>query len=61
MELMQIVEDHVFLHSPEIQEQIKQSEDDIKSGKYAEFNANEIDKMLDWLHSEDRGEDDVMD
>jgi hypothetical protein len=53
MELMQIVEDHIFLHSPEIQEQIKQSEDDIKSGKYVEFNANEIDKMLDWLHCSD--------
>lgn len=52
LELMQIVEDHVFLHSPEIQEQIKQSEDDIKSGRYVEFDANEIDKMLDWLHSE---------
>jgi hypothetical protein len=52
LELMQIVEDHIFLHSPEIQEQIKQSEDGIKSGRYVEFNANEIDKMLDWLHSE---------
>jgi len=52
MEFMQIVEDQVFLHSPKIQEQIKQSEDDIKSGRCVEFNANEIDKMLDWLHSE---------
>ena len=44
-------EDHVFLYSSEIQEQIKQSEDDIKSGKYVEFNADKIDEMLDWLHS----------
>ena len=26
--LMQVIEDHIFLHSPEIQEQIEQSEED---------------------------------
>jgi PHD/YefM family antitoxin component YafN of YafNO toxin-antitoxin module len=51
MELMQIIEDHVFLHSPEILGQIKQSEDDIKSGRYVEFDADQVDEMLDWLHS----------
>jgi hypothetical protein len=40
---------HIFLHSPEIQEQIRQSEDDLKSGRYVKFDANEIDKMLNWL------------
>ena len=52
-ELMQIIEDHVFLHSPEIQEQIRQSEEDIKAGRYMEFKANEIDKMLEWLDAEE--------
>jgi len=51
MELMQIIEGHVFLHSPEILRQIKQSEDDIKSGRYVEFDADQVDEMLDWLHS----------
>ena len=46
MEFMQIVEDQVFLHSPEIQEQIKQSEDDIKSGRYMKFDANKIDELI---------------
>jgi PHD/YefM family antitoxin component YafN of YafNO toxin-antitoxin module len=49
-ELMQIVEDYNFLHSPEIQEQIRQSEEDIKAGKYTEFEGTEISKTLDWLH-----------
>jgi hypothetical protein len=44
-------EDRVFLYSPEIQEQIKQSEDDIKSGRYVEFDTDQIDEMLDWLHN----------
>jgi len=44
-----IVEDHIFLHSPEIQEQIRQSEEDIKAGRYVEFKASEIDKLLEWL------------
>ncbi len=28
-ELMQVIEDHIFLHNPEIQDQIRQSEEDI--------------------------------
>ena len=52
-ELVQIVEDHIFLHSPEIQEQIRQSEEDIKAGKYIEFKADEIDKLLEWLDEEE--------
>ncbi len=55
VELMQIVEDHIFLHSPEIQEQIKQSEDDLASGRYMEFDSGKIDEMLDWLHRVDFG------
>lgn len=49
-ELMQIVEDHVFLHSPEIQEQIRESEEDIKAGRYMKVKGSEIDKLLEWLH-----------
>ncbi|MEK7400706.1 MAG: hypothetical protein AAB116_27490 [Candidatus Poribacteria bacterium] len=55
IELMQIIEDHLFLHAPEIQEQIRQSEDDIKSGRYMKFDTNKIDEMIDWLHCGDRG------
>ena len=49
-QLMQVIEDHIFLHSPEIQEQIRHSEEDIKAGRYMEFKASEIDKLLEWLH-----------
>ena len=52
-ELMQVIEDHIFLHSPEIQEQIRQSEEDIKAGRYVEFEASEIGKLLEWLNSEE--------
>jgi len=52
-ELMQVIEDHIFLHSPEIQEQIKQSEEDIKAGRYMKVKGSEIDKLLEWL---DEGE-----
>ena len=48
--LRMMIEDHIFLHSPEIQEQIRQSEEDIKAGRYMEFKASEIDKLLEWLH-----------
>ncbi len=49
-ELIQVIEDHIFLYSPEIQEQIRQSEEDIKAGRYVQFKASEIDKLLEWLH-----------
>ena len=49
-ELMQVIEDHIFLHSPEIQEQIRQSEEDIKAGRYIKAKGSEIDKLLEWLH-----------
>ena len=52
-ELVQVIEDHIFLHSPEIQEQIRQSEEDIKAGKYMEFKADEIGKLLEWLDEEE--------
>jgi len=48
--LMQVIEDHVFLHSPEIQEQIRQSEEDIKAGRYMKVDGNDIGKLLEWLH-----------
>jgi hypothetical protein len=47
------IEDHIFFHSPKIQEQIKQSEDDIASGRYMEFDSDKIDEMLSWLHCGD--------
>ncbi|MFC1718065.1 hypothetical protein ACFL6S_30670 [Candidatus Poribacteria bacterium] len=50
----QKVRDHIFSHSPEIQEQIRQSEKDIKAGRYVQFKASEIDKLLKWL---DEGEE----
>ena len=52
-ELVQIIEGHIFLHSPEIQEQIRQSEEDIKAGRYMEFKTDEIDKLLGWLDEEE--------
>jgi len=52
-ELIQVIEDYIFFHSPEIQEQIKQSEEDIKAGRYMEFRASEIDKLLEWLDAEE--------
>ncbi len=52
--LRMMIEDHIFLHSPEIQEQIRQSEEDIKAGRYVQFKANEIDKLLEWLDEEEK-------
>ena len=48
------IEDHIFLHSPEIQEQIRESEEDIKAGRYMKFKATEIDKLLEWLDAEEK-------
>ena len=45
-----MIEDQIFFHSPEIQEQIRQSEEDIKAGRYVEFKASGIDKLIEWLH-----------
>ncbi len=53
-QLMQVIEDHIFLHSPEIQEQIRQSEEDIKAGKYMKVKGNEVDKLLEWLDEEEK-------
>ena len=52
-ELMQVIEDHIFFHSPEIQEQIRQSEEDIKAGRYVEFGGSEVDRLLEWLNKEE--------
>jgi hypothetical protein len=52
-ELIQVIEDYVFFHSPEIQEQIRQSEEDIKAGRYMEFRASEINELLGWLDEEE--------
>lgn len=53
-ELMQVIEDYIFFHSPEIQEQIRQSEEDIKAGRYVEFEGSEVDRLLEWLHKVDK-------
>lgn len=52
-ELMQVIEDHIFLHSPEIQEQIRRSEEDIKAGRYMKVDGGEIGKLLEWLDAEE--------
>ncbi len=49
-----MIEDCLFLYSSEIQEQIRQSEEDINAGRYVKFKASEIDKLIEWLHE---GED----
>ena len=46
---MGLIEDHIFLNSPNIQEQIKQSEEDIKAGRYIEAKADNISELLGWL------------
>ena len=52
-ELVQVIEDHIFLHSPKLQEQIRQSEEDIKAGRFMEFKADEIGELLEWLDEEE--------
>lgn len=53
-----MIGDHIFLHSPEIQEQIRQSEEDIIAGRYVRAKGSEIDKLLEWLHEgEEWGKD----
>ncbi len=52
--LMRLIEDHIFLSSPDIQEQIKQSEEDIKAGRYIEAEADNIGKLLGWLDEKER-------
>ena len=50
---MQVIEDYIFFHSPEIQEQIRQSEEEIKAGRYIKAKGSEIDKLLEWLSKEE--------
>jgi len=50
---MQVIEDYIFFHSPEIQEQIRQSEEEIKAGRYTKAKGSEIDKLLEWLSKEE--------
>jgi len=48
-----LIDDYIFFHSLEIQEQIKQSEEDLKTGRYKIFGVNELKNMLDWLNEKE--------
>lgn len=48
--LMEFVERYAYFYSQEVQERIAKSDEDLKSGRYKEFAADEVEQALDWLN-----------
>lgn len=48
--LMEILEGQIYFESPNVQERLRRSEEDIKKGRYLKVKAEEINKGLEWLH-----------
>ena len=44
------LERYAYFESPEVQKQIRKSDEDIETGKYARFSGKKIDNALEWLN-----------
>ena len=44
------LERYAYFESPEAQERIRKSNEDLEAGRYARFSGKKIDKALEWLN-----------
>jgi PHD/YefM family antitoxin component YafN of YafNO toxin-antitoxin module len=49
-EIQEELERYAYFESPEVQERIRKSDEDLRSGRYARFPGKKIDKALEWLN-----------
>ena len=49
--IAEFLERHAYFYSENVQERLKDSDEDLKAGRYIEVAASEIDKALEWLDS----------
>ena len=50
LEIAKFLERHAYFYSPEVQEQLRKSDEDLEAGRYVEVKDTEIDQALAWLH-----------
>ncbi len=48
--IIEMLESQIYFESPEVQERLKKSEEDIKTGRCLKVKGNEIEKGLKWLN-----------
>ncbi len=48
--LMEFIERYAYFYSQEVQERLRASEDDLKSGQYKQVAASEVEKGITWLN-----------
>jgi hypothetical protein len=49
-EIVEFLNRHAYFYSETVQERLRRSDDDLKTGRYIEVSGKEIDKALEWLH-----------
>ncbi len=48
--LMEFVERYAYFYSQEVQERLRASEEDLKSGRFKKIDASEVEKGIAWLN-----------
>ncbi len=48
--LMEFAERYAYFYSQEVQERLRASEEDVKSGRYKQVVASEVEKGIKWLN-----------
>ena len=49
MAIKEELERYAYFESPEVQERIRKSDEDLEADRYARFSGKNIDKALEWL------------
>jgi hypothetical protein len=48
--IVDFIERYAYFYSPEVQERLQKSDEDLRAGRRIEVNAVDVDKALEWLN-----------
>ncbi|MFH1906501.1 MAG: hypothetical protein ABIL11_03820 [Chloroflexota bacterium] len=48
--IVDFIERYAYFYSPEVQERLQKSDEDLRAGRYIEVNAVDVDRALEWLN-----------
>ena len=48
-EIAEFIARHAYFYSENVQERLEKSDEDLKTGRYIEVAASEIDRAMEWL------------
>jgi hypothetical protein len=49
LEIAEFLDRHAYFYSPEVQDRLRKSEEDLAAGRYIEVEGAEVDRALKWL------------